>query len=310
MADPNFVYQKINLKRMEKTDKLKDFFVIYSRLLASYDFEDVKNDLIKLAKNNVYKALSLYLNLEKNDKIDKELILKAREIEAKVGEKTPEEWEVVASLHVNDRINVIIDNSINNTKELNFEMGRLWNRYDEYKNEYDHFRYVDPFDEIKYTKKDFEKLIMETLNKCRWLYKCMQGGEYSNAIKQAQIGFYERYFKYRDTYDLYSFLELDKQPLNFYRENNKLNEIDGGKLYSKYELAKFLKKDYKSIKKSSDIIDKFCVLKGIELIGGESGFIDWLRFANKIKTMIENISKENLSYVKTFESDNLNLKES
>ena len=314
MADPNFVYKKVNLERMKESEMLQDFFIVYSRFIDKlYEienpFDEVRDDLIKLAKKGEVRSLALYLSIEKADKLDKELVAKAQEIETKAGEKTPEEWEVIAAPHINDPINVIVGDKINTIKKLNSETSRLWTRFNEYENEYDHFRYVDPFDEIEYSKEEFKSLVIGTLNKCRWYYKCMQGGVYSDAIKQAQIGYYERFFKYKDSFDLYSFLELNRQPLNFYRENKILESIDGGKCYAKWELVKFLKKDYKNLKKDGGIIGKFCVMRGIDLIDGELGLLNWLKFGKEIKRTIKNTAKETLSYVKSAsnKADNLGL---
>lgn len=314
MADPNFVYQKVNLEKMKESELLQDFFIVYSRFLdVLYDidrpFDEVREDLIKLARRGELRSLALYLSIEKESKLKEDLVLKAKEIENRVGEKTPEEWEVIAALHENDRVNVIIDDSINTVKKLNLEMSRLWTRFNEYENEYDHFRYVDPFDETEYSKEEFKHLVLSSLHKCRWYYKCMQGGPYSDAIKQAQIGYYERYFKYKDSFDLYSFLELNRQPLKFYRENKILERVDGGKCYSRWELVKFLKKDYKNLKNDSGIIGRFCVLRGIDLIDEELGLLNWLKFGKKIKATIKNTAKETLRCIKSSsnKADNLDL---
>lgn len=337
MKDDNFKLIEMNLDRIEKNDLLEKFLATYSRFLSmpqykfdyntqsvimlTYNnFETVRDEIINLAKKGERRALSFYLNNEKMEKWDKDLVEIAKEIENKKI-KTPEEWEVVAGLHINDRISIFFDDRILTQRNLIDSVKFESIRFDELENQRDHCRYFDPFEEVKYTKEGFDKLLYSCYNRYRWLVKCMQGGVYSDAIKQAQIGYFQRYSIFKDNLDLSSFMELKKTPYCHYIEREIIETIDKDSYFSFWECSKILRKNCKEIFKSekcneeikdlkksgkSDveikktieelrnlkmkqhIVDKFAIARGLKLVEEEIG-LSFIFGDKKIKSLLDDV---------------------
>lgn len=309
MSKSDFVLKSINLEKLDKTKDLEIYLSLFSRFVTakSFDvenvrivsnfekFEVIKNDIIVLAKIGNLKALSFYLEQEKFENLDKTLILMAKDIENRAGEKSPEEWEVIANLHLNDKAYVIVDDSIDTVKKLKEEVKNAWYRYDEFKNQYDHCRYFDPFEEVAYSKKDFENLTQSTLNRWFWLSRCLKDTNYISAIKQAQVGYFMRYSKHQDALDINSFLELKKAPLNSYVEYDTLEKIAKVKSLSNYDLGKIIKKQYKANKTKNDFFDDFAFVRTMDLLSCDMGLCGTLFHKGLMEKVYKTANSKTLS---------------
>lgn len=323
MEEKKFEFKGVDYDKKEDEELLYEFLKLYSYYISdrSYvykttrkamkeKFDKIKDKVVDLAKRGSLKALSFYLNQEDKDDWDEELVEIAKKIESREGLKSPEEWEVVAGLHVYDRVYIIIDDEVDTIKKLNRAMAYEWVRFNELENEYDHGRYYDSMKDYyqlhRYSREEFQDLVGASRRKCNWLYQCLKTGTYADAIKHAQLGFYGRYMKDRDIKALWQFLELKKSPYDFYFETDELKKLTGGNYYlgdchffailKKEARKKFFDKVLHKNKNEESIVDGFAFARSMNLLGESSGFVGVGKYDKKIDQGYVEIAEREKTY--------------
>ena len=296
--DNKFVFKGVDLERSEDEKLMYEFIKLYSYYISDFmyrfntteravyeKFKKIRGKIVALAKKGSMKALSFYFHNEYGENWDKELVDIAKKVEKDVVLKTPEEWEVVAGLHYYDRVYVMID-GIENVKDLNNALGYAWIRFDELENEYHHGRYVDFFTLKKYDKDGFEQVVKADFRRLGWLLDRMRDEEYTDAIRHAQIGYYGRFLKSDSFVDMWSYLELKKNPYDLYipyKEMEKACSVeytlsnDHFHAILKHEnRKKFFAKAFAKILKKGEIkeslTDAFAFARCYNLLGNEGYF--------------------------------------
>ena len=309
MEENKFVFEGVDYDRMEDEKLLYEFVKLYSYYVSDFrycykttrqamrkKFEKIKQNVMDLAERGSLKALSFYLNQEEKAEWDDRLVAIAKRIEGRGDLKTPEEWEVIAALHVYDQVYVIIDSEIDTVKKLNEAIESEWFRFNELEYERDHGRYFDPFNDLyrtnRYSKEDFDDLVNASYRKCNWFYQCLKTGAYADALKHAQIGYYGRYMKKESVVDLWHFLELKKSPYDLYFETEELKKLTGGDYYlgdchffailKKEARKKFFNRILHKNKSQESILDGFAFARSMNLLGKASGFVGVGKYDKKI----------------------------
>lgn len=261
--------ERIDFSRLEKDELLLDWLIVYSRLISDGNFEKHKDELKVLAFSGQLNALAFYLANEEFEKRDERLVKLAEDIEKKLpfGKHTPEEFEVVAFLHLPDKVDVLLPElKIHNVKQLIYGTELAYIKFDEIKNQYDHRRYYDFFEDKSYSKKEFVSRVYVYFDRWAWLERCLrnQTSDFSQPLKMAQLGYYGRYFKHRDVVDACSFLDIYKGSMGDLFEYKLAKELSNGQEYSAWEIGKFMKKD---CKKNKDHISELTFVIGKQNAG-------------------------------------------
>lgn len=214
-----FNYKGVDFARREREDLTEEFIKYYAYFVSGNivrhkgevrkRFVKIRGHMIDLSKRGSMKALAFYLFNEEQENLDKNLVAVAKAIESKPSYKTPEEWEVIAGLHINDRVYVMI-NGIETTKELNRAVAWAWAMFNELEYERDHGRTVNFYTGEKHTKDEFDDVVTQTLRRFGWLCERMRETDFGRAIAHAQIGHYGRYLRSQDVSDMWQYLEVTK----------------------------------------------------------------------------------------------------
>lgn len=194
---------------INKDKFLYNYTVVYSRFLLTNDFDVVRDDLIFLAKNGELHALSKYLFFENPDNLDENLVKIAKNIEKKE-KKTPEEWEVVASLHSKDIIPCFREQTLCTASQMEDFFTDAISRYDYIRDEFDH-------------KRCNGECLNQSIDKIYNIYKNLLATDYIKAIKNAQAGYYKNFINTNNAIDGYSFIELTNKP---FADVNYMSEQD------------------------------------------------------------------------------------
>lgn len=218
---------------------LHDYAVLYSRYLVTGDFDEIEEAIKKLAKKGELHALSAYLFFKKPFERDKEMVALAKKIKQKEGEKSPEEWEVVAAFHSHDEIMVFGRENITCIPDL-MEQLVIANKKTK-----DVYRTMAGFfSRYKYQRGQ----LAEAYNNYKWLFTNFKATEYAKAMTCAQVGYYRRYFEEFDMLDASLFLEYSKEP-DFYlmtKENFNLKNI--GQFVGRDKIYALMKAELKAYK--------------------------------------------------------------
>ena len=251
----------IILERLERNDFLHDYYVLYTRFLLTQNFDIIRLDLIDLIskyKMDACKAISLYLQNEDVKNWDNEIVELAQKIENKQGAKTPEEWEVIASLHYRDRVNLFISGKeeIDNTQKLMSDLKFQMNYFDLIEDERDHGRRVDPQTRIKYEKSEFEEHLYHIFRKLQWTSDYINTDcDFTKALKNAIIGYGLRCKKFEDSLDYEKVMEFMDRPFNLFFDKS-VREKTGIDL-ARYYIDKQIKKKLKKKENRKDMFDEF-----------------------------------------------------
>ena len=292
-VDGKFVCADMDLSEFVR-DQDFDNFVKVKAYLASlakkryvseeYKMHLIREDLIYLAQRGDLRSLAMYLEMEEKEKLLSELVEKAKAIEAKNGPKTPEEWLVVANLHINDYMNVAINDDINTVKKLNKQLDWLWVRYNELLDQRDHCRYWDPFTAERFSKEEFKEYVVNARRQYCWYMNFVSSGPYANAIKQAMVGYYERYVATKNPVDIWTFAELTHSPAKFYMEY-EVAEKRTGTEYCSWKLEDKLVREYGKSRKSCDLIENFIRAKTLDIYGPQ-GLVASVKYDRDIEKQI------------------------
>ena len=241
---------RLNNKFIEDESSLHDYAVLYSRYLVTGDFEEIEEAMKKLAKKGQLHALSAYLFAKKSLERDKEMVALATEIEKGNEPKTPEEWEVIASLHANDDIMVFGRENITCVADLMQDLVIANKRTK------DAYRTMSGF----FSKHQYKRgQLAEAYNNYKWLLTNFKGTNYAKAMMYAQVGYYRRYLKGFDMLDASLFLEFSKEP-DYYlmtKENFVTKEVGSFVGREKiYSFMKFALKAYRDMQCEA-VVDSF-----------------------------------------------------
>lgn len=300
----HFVKNESHYKEIidEKTGKVEKVVFLGTRGMLHEGFKKIEPMLLSLALKGCDKAISRYLFLEEVDSWNQEVVQRAREIE-KLQVKTPEQWEIVAHLHLADEVNVSLGDEIfsgfqfeaeklgvRNMKDLFYQIRQYYNMFNESENEYHHGRYQDLYTGEILDKEAFVKRVERYYNRFIDLSMCMmnQCPEFVKAVRQAQVGYYARYFKgNKDILDLSSFMSLKERPYSLLLPVGTLKSIVGGKQLFNEHYGKLLKKDFKRLRRIKTLdamngaINGYAVINGVDKIEGSGGFVDIARVGRK-----------------------------
>ncbi len=317
VLDSRFMYQFENgtaykeIKNAE-TQKVEKVVYLGNRGLSYEAYKTIKPQLSFLAKQGYDKAIARYLFLEDPENWDAEIVAKAREIE-KLDIKTPEQWEVVAHLHLSDEVVLRFDDEVfrefnfeaeklgvKNMKDLYYQIRQYYNMFNECENEYHHRRYQDLYTSEIMSRDEFAKRVGSYYKKFLTLTKSMlvQCPKFVSAVRHAHVGYYARYFNgKKDILDLSSFMSLKVRPYSFLLPVEVIRKINGGKQYFNEHYGRFLKKDFKRMRRCKTIsahdntINGYAVINGVDKIEGTCGFVDFARVGRKSRMTLSSLAK-------------------
>ena len=194
----------------------------------------IKTELIELAEKPNLKALAFYVGVDDkknwNDKIRKLV----SEIERK-NMKTPEEWEVVACAHIQDKIQLSSALEKTTTDIESVGINAIF--------EYDN--YLEAFEKNSITWQKFWL-------KCRFYHSTFLDTEYGRALQKAQLGYYARFFVGGGKIaDLDDYLR-SSHGINAAAVPKSVLEEYSGKFFSRENIAHFLCKEYRAQKDKND----------------------------------------------------------
>ena len=275
------------MRSLSKSKKfLFNYVVVYSRFLLTNNFDRVRDDLVSLAKNGELHALSKYLFFEKKENLDKNLLEIAKNIEKK-DNKSPEEWEVVASLHSKDIVPCFCEHKLCNAIEMEDYFTGALADYDYTRDEYDHGRCNEDNLNLR-------------VDKMFNIYRNLLATDYIKAIKNAQAGYYKNFVNTNNSIDGYSFLELTSKPFTdvVYMSEKEYKDNIFKKRFSRKSIFKALATINKKAKKEGeeDFISDFCYNNSILLCQQKKKDLGYFG--------LQDIAKQDLI---TVETPNLNL---
>jgi hypothetical protein len=263
---------------------------IFNNMEQSYAaFLTIKDELLSIARDGCVEAISKYLFLEKPYRWDKCVVAIAKEIEKKPI-KSPEEWEMVAYLHFADEIYAYGEPRILNMCDLFHHIIQSDIMFDEIYEEYTHGRYCDPNQMIAMSEKECENTMGAYLNKYKYFKSCAinQCPKFVEAVKQAQLGYYQKFLKNgRNLEDLSHFMAINVTPYHCFKEREKLEGLAVNTPTHNFHLSVYLKDEFKRLKKTGelDIVDKCCFVEAMDKI---DGYAPKARKMNALLSDIEN----------------------
>lgn len=224
-----FTLWKLNVVGANKVESLEEKSKLYedSNFLA---YSRVRKLVTKLAELGDLRATALYLRMENPVGWKDEIKKSAYEILSRDGSKTPEEWEVVASIYSHEKI----AGTNRTADQLSNEANLAWKLSTEA------------------CMEKLEDLYTEAMTKFVNLSGKVSNSKFGDATRKALLGYYARYFRRTG-----SVVDLD----NFMRLSNNARVVllpdEVKKEYSREaycgkQLCKLVEKDYK---KSHGIVD-------------------------------------------------------
>lgn len=194
----------------------------------------IKKELVALAEKPNLNALAFYLSVEYKKNWSEKIRKLVSEIERK-SMKTPEEWEVVAFSHIQDKIQLSSALERTTTDIESVGINAIF--------EYDN--YLEAFEKNSNTWREFWL-------KCRLYHSTFLDTEYGRALQKAQLGYYARFFVGGGkTADLDDYLRAS-QGINAAAVPKSVLEEYSGTFFSRENIARFLCKEYKAQKDKND----------------------------------------------------------
>lgn len=219
---------------------LTEYVVYYSKFLLTTYFNLIKTQIADLARRGHTRSLAKYLKNVKPEDWDEDLKQMGLAIKKQNGSKTAQEWEVVAAMQWHEPL---VDCAYENMKDLKSlrhkicEAGKDFYYADE--------AYRDGVLSLEiYNQKKFETM---------QLTQIYSKQPYLQTLKKVQEGYYSAFVRDNNIIDAVGFLEATLDPDDFYLEEEKLKEYNGGHLYSKLDIAQTLINNFDSYKKNEDV---------------------------------------------------------
>lgn len=220
-----YVASNLNDEDYTEEHMTKVFEDLSVKSILGYDYQDVYENITNLAKQDCVDAVCDYLLVTQKSDYDEEVLNFAKNIEKKQ-QKTPEDWKVCACLHSQDEVTLFGSDyeNINNIDELITTLRDIISQKNKAK------RYRDP---VKY---------LELESKSNYMFSVLKEQPYTKALRNAQLGFYRRYFKDQNLSDLNQYSTLVQYHNIIVVPPKVMAEYSGGKLYERDDVAKILKK--------------------------------------------------------------------
>lgn len=220
-------YIASNLNDEDYTEEhiAKVFENLSVKSVLGYDYQDVYENITNLAKQCCVDAVCDYLLVTQKSDYDEEILNFAKNIEKKQ-QKTPEDWKICACLHSQDEVTLFGSDyeNITNIDELITTLRDIISQ----KNKAKRYRNLDKYLELE--------------SKSNYMFSVLKEQPYTMALRNAQLGFYRRYFKDQNLSDLNQYSTLVQYYNIIVVPPKVMASYSGGKLYECDDVAKILKK--------------------------------------------------------------------
>jgi len=205
--------------------------ILSTKAVLGYSFEESLELMKSLAKEGYLKAIPICV-LYDRENLDAQIIKKIKEIDLKPI-KTPEEWEIVASYHYDDKI---FSSSRSGDKIKIEHINDLFNLY------YHDVAFVK---QLKYFLGRNDDLYqrMKTVKSC--VFDEIEKKYYSFALRNAQEGYYKRCFDENRLEDIYSFLFVSEGNARCLVQPEKLQKHSFGMFHDKRYFQRTLEQSYR-----------------------------------------------------------------